>query len=55
MIGRYFLASRQFEVITRCTIFPQIANFCRKVLGKEDGEQSAESPFRPVSPDNVVP
>ncbi len=39
------MASRQFEVITRCTIFSQIANFCRKVLGKEDGEQSAESPI----------
>lgn len=39
------MASRQFEVITRCTIFSQIANFCRKVLGKEDGEQSVESPI----------
>ena len=29
----------------RCTIFSQIANFCRKVLGKEDGEQSVESPI----------
>ncbi|MGL5036199.1 MAG: polynucleotide adenylyltransferase PcnB, partial [Aeromonas sp.] len=27
----------------RCTIFSQIANFCRKVLGKEEGEQPAES------------
>ncbi|MGL5525490.1 MAG: polynucleotide adenylyltransferase PcnB, partial [Aeromonas veronii] len=39
------MASRQFEVITRCTIFSQIANFCRKVLGKDEGEQSAESPI----------
>ena len=29
----------------RCTIFSQIANFCRKVLGKEDGEQPVESPI----------
>ena len=39
------MASRQFKVITRCTHFSQIANFCRKVLGKEDGEQSVESPI----------
>jgi poly(A) polymerase len=34
------LASRQFEVMKRCTIFSQIANFCRKVLGKEEGDES---------------
>ncbi|PJG59985.1 polynucleotide adenylyltransferase PcnB [Aeromonas cavernicola] len=31
----------------RCTILSHIANFCRKMLGKEDGEQPVESPNHP--------
>ncbi|WP_060587008.1 polynucleotide adenylyltransferase PcnB [Aeromonas schubertii] len=42
------MASRQTE-LSRCTIFSQIANFCRKVLGKEeDGMQMESEQHAPV-------